>query len=158
MMKARMTINGKAVNLSFEADEHLLHTLRNNGYTEVKNGCEEGECGACLVLLNGKPVNSCLIFTASVTGDEITTVKGIGDLHAPAIIQEAFVDCGAVQCGFCTPGMVLASYALLRDNPDPDESEIKEALTGNLCRCTGYVKIIEAVQCAAQRLQNRKKP
>ncbi len=151
-MKAVLHVNEKPVAVEFDADDHLLQTLRNHGFTEVKNGCEEGECGACLVLLNGKPVNSCQVFTATVINDEITTVKGIGTLHKPHIIQDCFVEAGAVQCGFCTPGMVLASYALLRNNPDPTEEEIKRALTGNLCRCTGYVKIVEAVKLAAERL------
>lgn len=152
-MKTILNINHKDVELCFKPGESLLHTLRNHGYTEVKSGCEEGECGACLVLLNGKAVNSCLVFTASLKGDKILTAKGIGTLHEPHIIQQTFVDCGAVQCGFCTPGMVIASYALLQENPHPDESEIRKALSGNLCRCTGYVKIVEAVQCAAERLK-----
>jgi len=153
MMEAVLKINGTSVPVTFEFDEHLLHTLRNHGFTEVKNGCEEGECGACLVLLNGKPVNSCQVFTATAINDEITTVKGIGTLHKPHIIQECFVEAGAVQCGFCTPGMVLASYALLRDNPSPTDDEIKRTLSGNLCRCTGYVKIVEAVKLAASKMR-----
>jgi len=155
-MKARFNINGKFVNVSFTPEELLLYTLRNNGFTEVKSGCKEGECGACLVLLNGKPVNSCLIFTASILEDDkILTVKGVGDLHEPHVIQEAFVDSGAVQCGFCTPGIVLASYALLQENPTPTDEEVKKAMDGNLCRCTGYVKIVEAVELAAERLQKK---
>ncbi|MDD3095018.1 MAG: (2Fe-2S)-binding protein [Candidatus Neomarinimicrobiota bacterium] len=152
-MKTLVTINGKSIELRFDPDETLLHTLRNHGYTEVKSGCEEGECGACLILLNGKAVNSCLIFTATLKNDNILTAAGIGTLHEPHIIQQAFVDCGAVQCGFCTPGMVIAGYALLQDNPDPSETEIRKALSGNLCRCTGYVKIVEAVQEASKRLR-----
>ena len=155
-MEARLNINGKFVKLTFTPEEHLLYTLRQNGFTEVKSGCKEGECGACLVLLNGKPVNSCLMFTASVSEeDKLLTVKGIGDLHEPHVIQQAFVDSGAVQCGFCTPGIVLASYALLQANADPTDEEVKKAMDGNLCRCTGYVKIIEAVQLAAKRLQKK---
>jgi len=155
-MEAQLNINGKTVKVSFAPEEHLLYTLRQNGFTEVKSGCKEGECGACLVLLNGKPVNSCLMFTASVLEeDKLLTVKGIGDLHEPHVIQEAFVDSGAVQCGFCTPGIVLASYALLQENPTPTEEEVKKAMDGNLCRCTGYVKIIEAVELAAERLQKK---
>ena len=155
-MEAQLNINGKTVKVSFTPEEHLLYTLRQNGFTEVKSGCKEGECGACLVLLNGKPVNSCLMFTASVLEeDKLLTVKGIGDLHEPHVIQEAFVDSGAVQCGFCTPGIVLASYALLQENLTPTEEEVKKAMDGNLCRCTGYVKIIEAVQLAAKRLQTK---
>lgn len=153
-MNEMFTVNGKNRKFTFEPDERLLHTLRNHGFTEVKNGCLEGECGACLILLDNKPVNSCQVLTASVIGRDIKTVKGIGNLHEPHIIQEAFVEAGAVQCGFCTPGMVLASFALLKDNPNPSETEIKNALDGNLCRCTGYVKIIEAVKLAAERLGN----
>ncbi len=153
-MDEMFTVNGKDIKVTFEPDERLLQTLRNRGFTEVKNGCLEGECGACLTLLDDKPVNSCQVLTASVIGREIKTVKGIGNFHEPHIIQEAFVEAGAVQCGFCTPGMVLASFALLKENPNPSETEIKSALDGNLCRCTGYVKIIEAVQLAARRLRN----
>ena len=152
-MNTVVNINNRDINVSFDADERLLHTLRRHGFTEVKSGCEEGECGACLVLINGRPANSCLVFTATVSGDKILTVKGIGDLHEPHVIQQAFVECGAVQCGFCTPGMVVAAYALLKENPDPDDAEIRGALSGNLCRCTGYVKIIEAVKLAAERLR-----
>jgi aerobic-type carbon monoxide dehydrogenase small subunit (CoxS/CutS family) len=151
-MSGQFIINGKEYHFEYKSDERLLFTLRNNGFTEVKNGCLEGECGACLILLDDKPVNSCQVFTASAIEKDIITVKGIGNIHEPHIIQEAFVETGAVQCGYCTPGMVLASYALLKTNPDPSESEIKSALDGNLCRCTGYVKIIEAVKLAAERL------
>ncbi|MDD3716487.1 MAG: (2Fe-2S)-binding protein [Candidatus Marinimicrobia bacterium] len=155
-MKRTLNINRKDIELRFDPAESLLHTLRNHGYTEVKSGCEEGECGACLVLLNGKAVNSCLIFTSSLNGDRILTAAGIGTLHEPHVIQQAFVDCGAVQCGFCTPGMVIASYALLQENPEPTEAEVRRALSGNLCRCTGYVKIVEAVLCAAERLKSER--
>ena len=155
-MEKQLNINGKITKVTFTPEELLLYTLRQNGFTEVKSGCKEGECGACLILLNGKPVNSCLVFTASVLeGDKILTVKGVGDLHEPHVIQEAFVDSGAVQCGFCTPGIVLASYALLQENPTPTDEEVKKAMDGNLCRCTGYVKIVEAVELAAERLQKK---
>jgi len=152
-MKGMFIINGQSKQLSFASDERLLVTLRNNGYKEVKNGCQEGECGACLVLLNAKPVNSCQILTASVQDQDIKTVKGIGDLHAPHIIQKSFVQTGAIQCGFCSPGFIISTYALLQNNPQPEVEEIKHALSGNLCRCTGYVKIIEAVKLAARKLQ-----
>lgn len=151
-MIGKFTINGKSRELEFDPEDRLLTTLRDNGYTEVKNGCQEGECGACLVLLDGEPVNSCQVLTASVQEQEIKTVRGIGDLHKPHIIQEAFVKSGAVQCGFCSPGFIISTYALLRDNPDPTEEEIKQALNGNLCRCTGYVKIIDAVKLAARQI------
>lgn len=152
-MEGKFIINGKHQTLQFEPDERLLNTLRNHGYKEVKFGCNEGECGACIILLDGKAVNSCQIFTASVMERDIKTSAGIGDIHRPHIIQESFVEAGAVQCGYCTPGMVLASYALLEENPNPTENEIKKALDGNLCRCTGYVKIIDGVKIAAEKIR-----
>ncbi len=151
-MKGIFKINGKELEISFEAHKVLLDVLRENGFTEVKEGCREGECGACVVLLDGKPVNSCQVLAASAMGHEITTVKGIGTLHNPHPIEEAFVEAGAVQCGFCTPGMVIATYALLKENKDPSDEDIKRALDGNLCRCTGYVKIKKAVKLAAKKV------
>lgn len=152
-MTGTFFINDKEQTFAYNGDELLLDTLRNYGYREVKRGCEEGECGACMVLLDGRPVNSCKIFTASVGGRKIHTVKSIGDMQHPHIIQQAFVESGAVQCGFCTPGLVLATHYLLQENPDPKEGEIKQALDGNLCRCTGYIKIIDAVKLAASRMK-----
>ena len=152
-MEGTFKINGKETKAVFSPDSVLLTLLRENGFTEVKEGCREGECGACLVLLDGKLVNSCQVLAGSAVGKEITTVKGIGNIHSPHPIQRAFVDTGAVQCGFCTPGMVLAAYYLLNENPDPDDDEIRRALDGNLCRCTGYVKIIEAVRLAAKQIR-----
>ena len=151
-MKGVFVINGIEKELSFDSRATLLTVLRDNGHMEVKEGCDAGECGACLVLLDGKPVNSCQALAGSAIGKKILTVEGIGDIHSPHPIQEAFVDAGAVQCGFCTPAMVLATYCLLQDNPDPTDEEIKCALDGNLCRCTGYVKIIDAVKLAAKRM------
>lgn len=152
-MKGVFNVNGRIVEVNFRSDETLLRVLRAGGHTEVKEGCAEGQCGACVVLLNGKLVNSCQVLAASALEAEIVTVRGLGNLHNPHPIQRAFVDTGAVQCGFCTPGMVLAAYALLKDNPDPSEAEIREALDGNLCRCTGYVKIVQAVVLAARRIR-----
>ena len=152
-MEGTFEVNGKQVQWVFEPDATLLHVLRENGHSEVKNGCSAGECGACLILLDGKPVNSCQVLAASAAGKSIVTSSGIGDIHTPHPIQIAFADVGAVQCGFCTPGMVLAAYALLQDNPDPTEEDVKRALDGNLCRCTGYVKILEGVQLAAGRMR-----
>ena len=152
-MKGSFTINGRKITLSFSSKATLLSVLRENGFTEVKKGCGEGQCGSCVVLLDEKLVNSCQVLAASAIERNITTVRGLGDIHSPHPIQAAFVHTGAVQCGFCTPGMILASYNLLRSNPDPQEEEIKRALDGNLCRCTGYVKIIEAVKLAAKRMQ-----
>ncbi|PLX19578.1 MAG: ferredoxin [Candidatus Muiribacterium halophilum] len=150
-MYKNFKINGKKIELRLENDSTLLKALRDNGFTEVKNGCEEGQCGACMVLIDGRPVNSCQIFAISVQGKEITTVKGIGRVGFPSFIQEAYVDAGAVQCGFCTPGFIISTYALLKKNPNPSEEEILEALDGNLCRCTGYEKILDAVRLAAKR-------
>lgn len=133
-----LSINGQRQEIDIEPNAVLLHTLRDLGYTDVKNGCEIGECGACAVFLNGKPVNSCMVLTVQADGAEIVTNAGLGTMDKPHIIQEAFADAGAIQCGFCTPGMVISTKALLDHNPDPSEDEIREALSGNLCRCTGY--------------------
>jgi aerobic-type carbon monoxide dehydrogenase small subunit (CoxS/CutS family) len=151
-VEASFVINGLQVRLAFGAQELLLDLLRRSGHTEVKEGCREGACGSCLVLLDGVLVNSCQVLAASAGGRRITTVKGLGTIDHPHPIQEAFVEAGAVQCGFCTPGMVLATHALLERNRHPDEAEIRRALDGNLCRCTGYVKIIEAVKRASESL------
>ncbi len=147
-------INNKEKRMVHGEEEYLLDTLRNHGYSEVKRGCDEGECGSCMVLLNGKPVNSCRVFTAAVIGQKITTVKGIGDIHHPHVIQKAFVETGAVQCGFCTPAMVLSAYYLLQNNSNPTDEEIEAGMEGVLCRCTGYIKIIDAVKLAAQKMKD----
>jgi aerobic-type carbon monoxide dehydrogenase small subunit (CoxS/CutS family) len=156
-MRQVFKINSSEKELLLNPGDTLLKTLRDNGFSEVKCGCSEGECGACLVLVDDLPVNSCQVFALSVKDKKITTVKGIGTLHYPHILQKAFVDAGADQCGFCTPGMVIASYALLQKNPKPSKQEITEALDGNLCRCTGYVKIVEAVENAAKELSKSAK-
>lgn len=152
-MKLPFKVNNKSKELEILPNETLLHVLRNNHFTEVKCGCNEGECGSCTVLLDGKPVNSCQVLAMSVQEKEITTVKGIGTLYTPHLLQKSFVEAGADQCGFCSPGMVLASYSLLKENPKPTREEILTALDGNLCRCTGYVKIVDAVEMTAQKLQ-----
>lgn len=149
-----LSINGQRQEIDIEPNAVLLHTLRDLGYTDVKNGCEIGECGACAVFLNGKPVNSCMVLTVQADGAEIVTNAGLGTMDKPHVIQEAFADAGAIQCGFCTPGMVISTKALLDHNPDPSEDEIREALSGNLCRCTGYGQIVEAVKLAASRLRD----
>jgi aerobic-type carbon monoxide dehydrogenase small subunit (CoxS/CutS family) len=151
-MKEKFNVNNKTVELELHPGETLLNVLRNNGYTEVKCGCNEGECGSCVILIDEKPVNSCQALALSVKDKDITTVKGIGNIHYPHLIQKAFVEAGADQCGFCSPGMVIASYALLKKNPKPTKQEITEALDGNLCRCTGYVKIVDAVEKAGKEL------
>ena len=143
-MTETLSVNGTELRISLRGDELLLDLLRDLGYTEVKEGCREGACGSCLVLLDGVLVNSCQVLAAAALGGEITTVKGLGTFHEPHSIQEAFVETGAVQCGFCTPGMILATFALLKKIPKPTEEQIRHALDGNLCRCTGYLKIIEA--------------
>ena len=151
-MRQVFNINSVEKELLLNPGDTLLQALRDNGYTEVKSGCSEGECGACLVLIEDLPINSCQVFAMSVKDKKITTVKGIGTIYHPHKIQKAFVEAGADQCGFCTPGMIIASYALLKKNPKPTKEEIHEALDGNLCRCTGYVKIIDAVEKSASEL------
>jgi len=149
-----LTVNGRRHEVFLSANTTLLTALRDLGYTDVKNGCEIGECGACAVLLNGEAVNSCMALARQADGAEIVTNAGLGTMQDPHPIQEAFADAGAIQCGFCTPGMVISTKALLDRNPDPTEAEIREALSGNLCRCTGYGQIIEAVRLSAERLRD----
>ena len=151
-MTGTLSINGTELRVSLRGDEVLLDLLRDLGYTEVKEGCREGACGSCLVLLEGVLVNSCQVLAASALGREITTVKGLGTFHQPHPIQEAFVEAGAVQCGFCTPGMIMRTVAFLNEHPDPTEEQIARSIEGNLCRCTGYDKIVRAVQAAACQL------
>ena len=153
-MEAVFVINGISKTLSFHPRETLLRTLRKNGHTEVKSGCNQGECGMCTVLIDGSQVNSCQVLTASVGDAEITTVKALGDIRNPHPIQLAFQEAGGVQCGFCTPAKVLAAYALLRKHPAPSEEQIRAAFDGNICRCTGYVKIFEAVRLAVQKMKS----
>ena len=147
------TLNGKAVKLEVDAKEILVDTLRERlGLTGTKKSCGTGDCGACTVLLNGKAVRSCTMLTAMVDGKEVLTIEGLGNEGNVHPIQQAFVDEGAIQCGYCTPGMILATKALLDKNINPTTDEIKEALSGNLCRCTGYEKIIRAVETSARKL------
>ena len=156
-----LNVNGRRHQVALDPNVTLLYALRDLGYTDVKNGCEIGECGACAVLLNGQPVNSCMVLAWQVDGAEIITNSGLGTLDNPHPLQEAFADTGAVQCGFCTSGTIISAKALLDRNPHPTEEQIREALSGNLCRCTGYGQIIEAVQMAAGKMRNqvfRKKP
>ncbi|RLG88336.1 MAG: (2Fe-2S)-binding protein [Thermoprotei archaeon] len=147
-------LNGELVEVDVPPNMTLLDVLRRKlGILSVKRGCERGECGACTVLINGDPVCSCLVLAPQAEGKEIITLEYLsknGEIHP---IQEAFIEAGAIQCGFCTPGFILTAYALLKRNPNPTIDEIKKALEGNLCRCTGYIKIIEAIQLAAKKLQ-----
>ncbi len=150
-MEISLTVNGRERTVDARPDATLVEALRDGlGLTGTKVGCGHGECGACTVLLDGEPVNSCLVFAAQCEGREVVTIEGLaasGDLDR---IREAFAEAGAVQCGYCTPGMAVSAFALLSSNPHPTRDEITEAISGNLCRCTGYVKIIEAVSKAAE--------
>ncbi|MGE5401781.1 MAG: (2Fe-2S)-binding protein [Ignavibacteriales bacterium] len=155
-MKIPFNINSQIKELELNPNETLLDVLRKNEYTEVKCGCNEGECGSCLVLLDEEPVNSCQVLAMSVRNRQVKTVKGIGTLHLPHMIQKAFVEAGADQCGFCSPGMIIASYSILRQTQNkPTREDIVRGLDGNLCRCTGYVKIVEAVENAAVKLSEK---
>ena len=150
-MKVELIVNGEPRDADVWEGESLLFALRERlGLPGSKNACEQGECGSCSVLLDGTLVCACLVLAAQADGHEVVTVEGLaedGDLHR---VQEAFVEAGAVQCGFCTPGLVVATADLLAHNPDPSDYEIREALSGNLCRCTGYAKIFDAVRLAAE--------
>jgi len=153
-MKIHFRLNGEPIACETDGSVRLLDLLREDLHlTGTKEGCGEGECGACTILLDGKAVNSCLVPAPSVDGRDVVTVEGLsrgGELHP---VQRAFAETGAVQCGFCTPGFIVATVALLSENPDPSDEEIRAGLEGNLCRCTGYAKIIEAVRKAAAWMQ-----
>jgi carbon-monoxide dehydrogenase small subunit len=149
-VKIELTVNGERREADVWAGESLLFTLREQlGLPGSKNACEQGECGSCSVLLDGELVCACLVLAAQVDGHEVVTVEGLGEEGELHRVQEAFVEAGAVQCGFCTPGLVVATAALLDATPEPSDDEIREALSGNLCRCTGYAKIFDAVRAAA---------
>jgi carbon-monoxide dehydrogenase small subunit len=148
------TLNNKPVTVEAEPHTILLDLLRDKlGLTGTKRGCGEGECGACTVIVNNEAVNACLYPAWKVDNCSVLTVEGLGSEENLHPLQEAFLETGAVQCGFCTPGMLMSSYALLQKTPDPDDDEIKTALAGNICRCTGYVKILEAVKKAAYKMK-----
>jgi len=151
MHSITVTVNGTLEVLDVRANMTLLQMLREKmALTGTKNGCGAGECGACTVLLNGEPVNACMVLAVEVDGAEIITVEGLAHDNRLDVVQQAFVDEGGVQCGFCTPGMLISARALLDRNPNPTEDEIREALVGNLCRCTGYTRIVRAIQTAAR--------
>ena len=154
MKELNLTVNGKPYQLSVLPWRTLLEVIREDlGLTGTKEGCGLGECGACTVLMDGRAVNSCLVLASEAEGKQITTIEGLaqGDKLHP--IQQAFVDHGGLQCGFCTPGMIMAAKALLDKNPTPTEEEVKRGIAGNLCRCTGYAKIIESIKAAAKNME-----
>ena len=152
-MMVNFILNGTAVSSDAPANVILLDLLRNElGVLSVKRGCEQGECGACTVLLDGRPVNSCMVIAARIQGREVTTIEGLRDEAVMAALRKAFMEGGAVQCGFCTPGMLISAYALLRDNPSPTLHEVKTAIEGNICRCTGYTLPLEGILKAAEMI------
>ena len=146
----RLVVNSREREVSAACNATLLETLRAIGCFEVKSGCEKGDCGACAVLVDGQAVDSCLTLTWTVEGTQITTVSGLGSVDEPHPLQKAFIDCGAAQCGYCTPGLIIAAQSmLLNDTVDPSDDDMRLALSGNLCRCTGYTKVFDAVAQAA---------
>jgi carbon-monoxide dehydrogenase small subunit len=153
-----LTVNGVAHTVTTPPNRTLLHVLRDDlGLTGTKDGCSEGECGACTILMDGQPVNSCLVLAPQADGSTILTVEGIGTREQPHPLHRAFVHEGAVQCGYCIPGIIMSAYALLERVVQPTDDDIREAISGNLCRCTGYAKIIAAVRSASlQEQQSRR--
>lgn len=146
-----LNVNGEVYELAVEPRRTLLEVLRENlGLTGAKEGCDMGECGTCTVLMEGRPVLSCLILAVESQGKEILTIEGLAKVGQLSALQQSFIDHGAIQCGFCTPGIILTAKAFLDENPHPGKEEVKRAIGGNLCRCTGYVKIIEAILAVAQ--------
>ena len=154
-MEVALNVNGSRERVDVAPAETLLHTLREGlGLTGTKEACVEGECGACTVLVDGRPLDSCIYATAAADGCAVTTVEGLADADGtPSPLSQAFVDHFAIQCGFCTPGMLAAAKELLDQNPNPSDEEIREAISGNLCRCTGYEYIINAIRSAAAKLR-----
>ena len=148
-----LTVNGEAYSLDIHPSEMLADTLRERlGLIGTKIGCREGECGACTILLDGEPLNACIVPALKAQNRNILTIEGIGTLEDPHPLQVAFAEGGAVQCGYCTPGVVVAAYALLRRNPDPDRDEILKALAGNLCRCASYQRVVQAIQVVSSQI------
>ena len=149
-----MNVNGREYEIAVAPNRTLTQALREElGLLGTKEGCGIGDCGACTVILDGRPVNSCLVLAVQANGSQVMTIEGVAEDQNLHPVQQAFVDHGAIQCGFCTPGMVLSAKSLLERNPHPTELEVREAISGNLCRCTGYQKIVEAVQDAAQTMK-----
>ena len=153
MKPLNLRVNGEPVQLLVEEDETLLDVLRDRFFlTGTKRGCGEGQCGHCTVILNGKAVNSCLTLALEAEGSQVLTIEGLAQGNSLHPIQKAYVEAGAIQCGYCTPGMIMAIYSLLQQNPQPNEEEIREGIKGVMCRCTGYYKIVEAVKTASAEL------
>lgn len=153
-MIIELTVNGTLRSVEITPSMRLLYMLRNVlGLTSVKEGCSEGECGACTVLLDGKAVTSCTVLAVQARGRSVVTIEGLSSDEALHPIQQAFVDHDAIQCGFCTPGMIMSAYALLKHTPSPTREEIQRGIEGNLCRCTGYLPIIDAIEDAARRMR-----
>ncbi|MDX0661893.1 2Fe-2S iron-sulfur cluster binding domain-containing protein [Sinorhizobium medicae] len=150
-----MTVNGEPCELSVALNRTLLDALRNEGsLTGTKKGCDVGDCGACTVIMDGRPVNACVVLAAEAEGAAIETIEGLQPAYdKPHALQQKFMEFGGAQCGFCTPGIIMMAKALLDENPDPSEDEIRFALAGNICRCTGYTKIIDAVRATAEELR-----
>jgi carbon-monoxide dehydrogenase small subunit len=155
-VRIKLTVNGEEREAEAADHESLLTVLRESlGLAGSKNACEQGECGSCSVLMDGDLVCACLVLGAAAAGRDVQTVESLSDDDRLHPVQRSFVDAGAVQCGFCTPGLVVATYALLKANPEPSDQEVREALSGNICRCTGYGKILEAVQRASTAMYGR---
>ncbi|MDD5009957.1 MAG: (2Fe-2S)-binding protein [Syntrophorhabdaceae bacterium] len=153
-----MNVNGREYEIAVAPNRTLTQVLREElGLLGTKEGCGIGDCGACTVILDGRPVNSCLVLAVQANGSQVATIEGVAEDQNLHPVQQAFVDHGAIQCGFCTPGMVLSAKSLLERNPHPTELEVREAISGNLCRCTGYQKIVEAVQAASRTMKKRGK-
>jgi aerobic-type carbon monoxide dehydrogenase small subunit (CoxS/CutS family) len=150
-----LAVNGKAYRVDVAVGETLLEVLRRLGMKGVKKSCETGNCGACTVLLDGRPVASCIMLAAQAQGRAVTTVEGLAQDRRLHAMQEAFIEAGAPQCGYCTPGMLLAAVSLVAENPEPTRAEIREAISGNICRCSGYVKIVDAIEKAAAELRRK---
>jgi len=154
MKEIRLNVNGTEYDIAVRPHATLLEVLREDlGLIGTKEGCGEGECGACTVIIEGKAANSCIVLALEADGKEVTTIEGLADGGKLHPIQEAFVEIGGLQCGFCTPGMMMTATALLSKNPNPTEAEVRDAIRGNLCRCTGYVNIVKAIQLAGKKMQ-----
>jgi carbon-monoxide dehydrogenase small subunit len=157
VQQIRLIVNGKSYKISIPPWRTLLEVIREDlGLTGTKEGCSLGECGACTVIMEGRAVNSCLVLATEADGKQITTIEGLADGDRLHPLQQAFVDHGGLQCGFCTPGMIMSAKALLDGNPTPSEEEIRRGIAGNLCRCTGYTKIIESIKAAAKNVMEEK--